>query len=129
MDASLAGARLAIAPHSDGLRSLSSWAAFRYRAASGAGAISSPGAGNSGYRRHARGLAAACIFFIPVSFDVVERFGIWVGGKGKTTPVLPVPSPRRRELPMTNLKISAVVLLMLSLLSAVRLTTTTSGHP
>ena len=21
------------------------------------------------------------IFFIPVSFDVVERFGIWIGGK------------------------------------------------
>jgi len=24
------------------------------------------------------------IFFIPVSFDVVERFGIWIGGKKET---------------------------------------------
>ena len=29
---------------------------------------------------------ALAIFFIPVSFDVVERFGMWIGGKKEPPP-------------------------------------------
>ena len=40
------------------------------------------------------------IFFIPVSFDVVERFGLWLAGKKKEPPprrrLRPVPAGRRR---------------------------------
>jgi HAE1 family hydrophobic/amphiphilic exporter-1 len=32
------------------------------------------------------------IFFIPVSFDVVEKFGIWVGGKKELRPPLTPPA-------------------------------------
>jgi hydrophobic/amphiphilic exporter-1 (mainly G- bacteria), HAE1 family len=38
------------------------------------------------------------IFFIPVSFDVVERFGIWVGGKKKEAPA-PKSPPASVEVP------------------------------
>jgi hypothetical protein len=32
------------------------------------------------------------IFFIPVSFDVVEKFGIWVGGERELRAPLPPPA-------------------------------------
>ena len=55
------------------------------------------------------------IFFIPVSFDVVERFGIWIGGK-KEEPPKPGGAPhRRKERPMTRMKISTVAVLLLAL--------------
>jgi HAE1 family hydrophobic/amphiphilic exporter-1 len=31
------------------------------------------------------------VFFIPVSFDVVERFGHWIGGKKRELPPGQVP--------------------------------------
>jgi len=33
------------------------------------------------------------IFFIPVSFDVVERFGNWIGGGEKRPEPGPAPAP------------------------------------
>ena len=57
------------------------------------------------------------IFFIPVSFDVVERFGIWIAAARKRNLSqawrrLPL---RRKEEHMTKPKQFAVVLLLLSL--------------
>ena len=45
------------------------------------------------------------IFFIPVSFDVVERFGHWIGGK-KEEPQPGQNQIRPQETPMTSLKTS-----------------------
>jgi len=84
IDASLTGARLRLRPI------LMTAFAFILGctplwAASGAGAISRQVLGTVVIG----GMLAStllAVFFIPVSFDVVERFGIWIGGKKKEEP-------------------------------------------
>ena len=58
------------------------------------------------------------IFFIPVSFDVVERFGLWLVGRQEERGAAQDRSAggrRRKELDMTKVRISTVVVLLLSL--------------
>ncbi len=56
------------------------------------------------------------VFFIPVSFDVVERFGLWLaGGKKKELPPKPPTDVRRKEPDMTKVRLSTAVVLLLSL--------------
>jgi HAE1 family hydrophobic/amphiphilic exporter-1 len=84
IDASLTGARLRLRPilmtaFAFILGCVPLWTA------SGAGAISRQVLGTVVIG----GMLAAtllAVFFIPVSFDVVERFGIWIGGKKKEEP-------------------------------------------
>ena len=44
------------------------------------------------------------IFFIPVSFDVVERFGIWISAAARKSHRPRAAAGPRKERPMTNLK-------------------------
>ncbi len=84
IDASLTGARLRLRPilmtaFAFILGCVPLWTA------TGAGAISRQVLGTVVIG----GMLAAtllAVFFIPVSFDVVERFGIWIGGKKKEEP-------------------------------------------